>query len=164
MGPAHARACMALTSDKADSVPQFNGVQDNFLFWQARIRALLIEKGAHDALSRSKAHVISQAHLEEANKACSVILRGLGDVPMAAVIRYVDDPKKMWDVLAERFAGTSTFNKASVQTALAKLRYTGEPMEKYVAQYENLAAKLDAMQAAMDESLLITSILPVVFE
>jgi len=142
------------TADKVHSVPLFSGMKDNFLFWQTRIKALLMERGAHAALVR-QVH-ITQDEKEEANMACSVILRGLGDVPMAAVIRHADNPAAMWTALSERFAGTSTFNKASVQTALAGLRYGGKAMEQYVAEYEHLNAKLESMGSPMDESMLIT--------
>lgn len=84
---------------------------------------------------------------------------GLGDAPLASVIKYDDDPKKMWDAQAEWYAGVSTFKKASAQTELDKLRYGVQSMEKYVAEYEQLAAKLDAMNASMDESLLTTILL-----
>ena len=152
MGPGDATT-MAL-ADKVESVPQFRGLQDNFLFWQARIKALLMEKGALNAIKTDA--VSTDAERDAAAKACSIILRGLGDVPMAVVIKYIDSPKSMWEALAERYAGISTFNKASMQTALAKLRYTGCSMEEYVAKFEHLAAKLNAMGAPMDESMLIT--------
>lgn len=44
----------------------------------------------------------AQKELEAEDVACSVILRGLGQVPFASVMLYDEDPKKMWSVLHER--------------------------------------------------------------
>ena len=76
-------------------MPQFNGVQDNFKFWQARVRAFLMEKAAHGEFDPTKEKNSTEDKMAAAAKACSQILCGLGDVPLAAVINDVDDRKKM---------------------------------------------------------------------
>ncbi len=58
--------------------------------------------------------------------------------------------------LFERYASDTTFNKATVQTSLARLKYSGQKMDEYVAEFEGLSAKLEAMGASMDEGMLIT--------
>jgi len=153
-GPGDATTTRTMADNDKYSIPRFEGPRDNFLFWQARIEAYLEEKNAKAALTRLA--MLTDEDKTEGSVACSVILRGLGDIPLAAVIKHRSDAKKMWDALIERYAGTNTFNKANVQTAIAKLRYTGQRMDQFVAEYEHLAAKLDAMDASMDESMLIT--------
>lgn len=108
---------MALTSEKTEAVLLFTGVKHNFQFWQARVRALLMQKDVHGALTRTKDQTETAEEKTAANKACSVILRRYGDVPLAAVIKHADDPKAIWNALAARFVGVSTFNKESVEEA-----------------------------------------------
>lgn len=84
-----------------------------------------------------------------------MIVRGLSDVPMAAVTQLDGDPKKVCYTLSERFEGTSTLNKASIHTAIAKMWYTGQVMEQCVATDDKLVVKSNAMSAPIDESLFI---------
>ena len=58
MGPVSARAFVATTSDKVESIPFFKGVQDNFKFRQALIRSLLMEKEADSALEFYKEQTV----------------------------------------------------------------------------------------------------------
>lgn len=101
MGPG--LAYLAMTSEESYSVPQFTGVQDNLQLWKARVRALVMEKGAHEALKLKKEETQTEYQKKAAHKACSVILHGLGDVPLAAVVMHVDDRKEMWDALSNRY-------------------------------------------------------------
>ncbi len=74
-------------------------------------------------------------------------------VPFAVVMRDKKHPKKAWDALFERYASDTTFNKATVQTSLARLKYSGQKMDEYVAEFEGLSAKLESMGASMDEGI-----------
>ncbi len=127
-----------MTEEKV-SIPKFRGPQDNFLFWAARIEAILAEKEALDPvkveLVESGSDADDAAQKKKAAQACSVILRGLGDVPFADIMRHKSSPKKMWDALHERYAADNTFNKASVQTSLARLKCDGQDMDKYIARF-----------------------------
>ncbi len=49
---------------------------------------------------------------EEANDvAYSVKLQGFDKVPCTAIMRYLDNPRKMWAVLHEHYATDSTFRR-----------------------------------------------------
>lgn len=54
MGPEAVKAYMVLSTEKSESAPQFKGAQDKFQFWRARIRALLMEKDAHESITLTK--------------------------------------------------------------------------------------------------------------
>lgn len=139
-------------------IPKFRGLQDNFLFWAARIEAIMEEKECVRALSFA-ALPTSDEDRKMAAKACSIILRGLSDVPFSVVRRHLKDPTAMWTALHERYASDSTFTKASVQTKLARMRYDEEAMDLYVHEFEMMAAQLESMNAALDEGMLVTMFL-----
>ncbi len=81
---------------------------------------------------------------------------GLGSKPLAAVMEHKKHPKKIWDGLFERYASVDTFSRANVQKILTRMRYSDQKMDEYISEFESLATKLDAMNASMDEGLLIT--------
>lgn len=83
---------------------QYTSAQNNVQFCQARVRALLIEKDAQ-CIEPSKEETVTGGQKTADVKLCSVILRGLGIFPLADVIKFVDDPKGMWNALSERSAG-----------------------------------------------------------
>lgn len=114
-----------------------------------------MKKEAHYALALNKAQKINETQKTNGDKACSVILQGIGDVPPATTIKHIEDPQELWNALSERYAGILTFNETIIQTSLSKPRYSGQDMEMYISEYEQLAAKLDAMNFKMYESLLI---------
>lgn len=137
-------------------LPIFNGSCDNFLFWTGRIEAALLEKVCRNILSESVAPS-SNEDKAQAAKASSVILRGLGDVPLVEVIRHKSNPTKMWSAVKERYASETTFNKATVQMEIANLEYDGhQSIEDFVAQFEHHAARLEAMGSGIEESMMVT--------
>lgn len=87
-----------------------------------------MKNDAVDSLNPMKGDMNITDEKNTAEKACSVIPRGVGDVPLETVIKYADERKKMWDALVERYADVFTFNNASVHTTLSKLRYRSQSM------------------------------------
>lgn len=89
--------------DQKVLIPRLGGTQDNFLHWSAQIRAILKAKGvwhvvrADDAVSLSSWHQVQVS--EEGSDVASdpeygrdiewsIILQGLGEVPLACVMLY----------------------------------------------------------------------------
>lgn len=95
-------------------------------------------------------------HKDAAANSCSVILRGMGDVQLPAVINFVDYHNGMWDTLNARYAALSTFNNTSIQKALSDIRYGWQSMEASISEYEQLAAQLDTIKAPLYDYFLIT--------
>lgn len=94
-------------------VPYYSGPRDNFLFWATRIMAILDEKEIDTTIEWEKDYVPSTGEeKKKSKKACSIILRELGDIPMAVVINNSELPQKMWVALHKRFASNSTLQKA----------------------------------------------------
>lgn len=60
---------------------------------------------------------------------CSVILRGIGDVPMAVVVKDMEDTENIWKYLKDRNVGKNNFNKANVLTEMVNLEYKVQSME-----------------------------------
>jgi len=170
-------------------LPFFKGPQDNFLYWSARIKALLKSKkvwsvvrdptapassssevqdnsnevqdnttttatATPDASAAAAATLLAEQ--EKKDVACSIILRSLGPVPFAAVMRYQEEPRTMWTLLQARYASDTTFSKASIHTELARMKYQGQTMDVYISKWEQLSAQLDVMKSSLDEGLLIT--------
>jgi len=160
-------------------LPFFKGPSDNFLYWSAQIKSTLKAKRVWSVVRDPDAPVSSvtnqdsntaqveaasslvvyQDEDEKRDTACAIILRSLGPVPFACIMRHQENPRMMWNVLHSRYASGTTFSKASVQTELARTKYTGQSMDVYVAKWEQLASKLDLMNASLDEGLLITMFL-----
>ncbi len=69
-------------------------------------------------------------------------------MPFAVVVQFQHDPQKMCAVLHNRYATVSTFS-------LARLKYAGEGMNKYLSKLEKCSAQLAAMGSPLEESLLI---------
>jgi len=87
---------------------------------------ILAEKELEDTLELESCEISKDAKTRrKVMKACSVICRGLGDVPMAAIMEYSECPKLMWDALNKRYASRTVFNKAKVLTELLKTEYKG---------------------------------------
>ena len=100
-----------ITEDK-NSIPRYTGPKDNFLFWAARVKAILAEKEIDETIEWPEEKVPStDEEVKKGKKACSIVLRGLGDIPTAVVIRNTKSAQKTWSALHKRFASKSTFHK-----------------------------------------------------
>ena len=109
--------------DNKQTIPRFGGQQDNLLFWATRVKAILAEEEALDKLDWEKGFVLeSVADTKKPIKACSVILRGLGDSPLEVVVKHSESPRMMLDILHERYASKSIFHKAQVLSQIAQKR------------------------------------------
>lgn len=115
---------MATTSEKC-TVPLFREVQDDFEFWQVRVKAFLMEEDENIAITRKQEESTTDHQKAAEAKAWSVILLGLRDVPLAAMNTFLYDPKEIWDAFNARYNRDSRVNKINIQTTLAKLRYRG---------------------------------------
>ncbi len=93
---------------------------------------------------------------KKAAQACSVLVRGSPDKPLAAVLKSKKDREecRMGCIL-----GMRRFTHSARQTQLTNLAYVGQSMDEDVAEFEPLSAKLDTANKSMDEGLLITLIL-----
>ena len=118
---------------------------------------LLADHDVADALEWEPEQVPDRvaAHRKVA-KACSLIVRGLGDVPLSAVIRYSDSAALMWDALNKRYASETTFSKAQVFAQIMRKQYNGQKMDAYVSEWEMLTAKLASIGEGIDETMLVT--------
>jgi len=160
-------------------LPFFKGPQDNFLYWSAQIKSTLKAKrvwsvvraadapvssvtqtnGNNEEQVTESSVVVYQDDDEKRDVACSIILRSLGPVPFASIMKHQENPRMMWSLLHSRYASSTTFSKASVQTKLARTKYAGQAMDVYVPKWEQLSSQLDVMNASIDEGLLITMFL-----
>lgn len=89
-------------------------------------------------------------------KACSLISRGLGDVPMASVLKFSECAKHMWEGLVRRYGSSIVFNKARVLSDIMRKRYRNQKMDIYIAEWEMLATKLKSIDEALEDTTLVT--------
>ena len=102
-------------SEAKEKVPVFYGAQDNFLLWRKRILLILADNDAGEALNWDDHDEAKTAKAQrKVVKACSIICRGLGDIPLAAVLKYSDSAKLMWEALNKSYNSCSVFNKSQV--------------------------------------------------
>lgn len=57
--------------------------------------------------------------------------------------------------LQERYSAMTTFSKATVHSALAWLKYTGQPMNEYVAHWELCSVQLALMDVPVNKRFLM---------
>lgn len=154
MGAGGATTARMISDNEKSSIPRFDGPRDNFLFYLERIEAYLEEENVKGAFTRVA--MCTDQEKSEGSIACSVVLRRQGNIPLAADIKHRSNAKNMWDALRERYAGTNTFSKANIQASIAMVKYTRQRIDEFLVEYEHMAAKLDAMNARMNEGMLIT--------
>lgn len=142
-------------ADDRQTVPKFRGPPDNFKFWATRIRALLAEKDLDEVLEWEE-DPDNEIDVRKVKKTCSIILRGLGDVPMAVIMNDTNSPNVQWESLHERYDSISDFQRAQVLTSITRKKYEEEPMDKYLAEWELADAHLKSMGAGLDEYTLVT--------
>lgn len=53
------------------------------------------------------------------------------------------------------YANSNSFNKAAIQARIMNLQYAGEKMYDYVARFQSLSTKLEAMNSSLDEGFLV---------
>lgn len=94
-GQARERACIASTAEKTKNIPQLKRLGYNFQARQARVRDLLTEEKEDGGFFLRKAETCTDEKKVATAKAFNVILLGLGDVSLVAVIRNVAERKKM---------------------------------------------------------------------
>lgn len=126
------------------------------MFWLAQVRTILEAKRVQRVLHGDDA-TSSTSHGGEMDKtetrarvmtgdeltrgvACSVILHGLGEIPFACVMPHQEDPRKMWELLLQRYSARSTISKSTAYSSLAQTGYTGQVMQEYIAQRELMSA------------------------
>ena len=118
---------------------------------------LLADHDVADALEWEPEQVPDRAASHrKVTKACSLIVRGLGDVPLSAVIRYSDSAALMWDALNKRYASETVFSKAQLLSQIMRKQYSGQKMDAYVSEWEMLTAKLASIGEGIDETMLVT--------
>lgn len=86
----------------------------------------------------------------------SVTLMVLGIVDFLLMKSYHGDPRKVWSSLHERYSARTTFNKASVHSTMAWLRYTGQYIQKFVANWELCYTQLASINSLIYTGLSMT--------
>lgn len=94
---------------------------------------MLDEAETSGVLDEDQAAVSDPEHSKDV--ACAVIIQGLGEVSFARVMQYQEDPRKMFSFLHNRCCAATTFSWVTVHSTLARMRYTGLKMHRYIARW-----------------------------
>lgn len=75
---------------------------------------------------------------------------------------FVGDPlsersRQDCNSLQEWYSARTTFIKATADSKLAQLKYTGQPMHEYMKEWELCSAQLASMDVLIDEGLLMAT-------
>eukprot|EP00171_Calliarthron_tuberculosum_P014003 IDg14003t1 len=86
--------------------------------------------------------------------AFSVLVRGLGDKPLSAVLKLKKNRSLIWSTLQDRNADVYGFKKETVQSQITRLRYRDQHLDDYIGEFEKLTSKLGAMDASSMSRML----------
>lgn len=109
-------------------IPKLSALAEWLLFWETRIKSLKAEKHIEEEIYREEEEVLeTKDENKKMREVCSIILRGLRDIPLSAVIRYSCSLKAMWDVFHEQYASTFGSDKGQKVVVISRKRYEGLP-------------------------------------
>lgn len=61
---------------------------------------------------------------------CFIYFYKIGEPPLVCQSPYQDDQKEIYSFLYEIYCATTTFRRAPVNSTVAQLRHTGQPMSE----------------------------------
>lgn len=64
---------------------------------------------------------------------------------------FQGDPPKLWELLHQRYSTDATFSKATIHSALARIRYSGKSMQDCIKTWELMNAHSASMCAPIDK-------------
>eukprot|EP00171_Calliarthron_tuberculosum_P002471 IDg2471t1 len=149
-------------------LPCFNaGRRDDYGLWRLRLRAACRAKGVwrlvdpsistksppNNELTDSTELTVGDS-IEKLEKACALIISALGNTHLRVIQDVDDDPRRMLQLLDERYASSRAASRIAVQTQVYRKVYGGGDMAKFIDEFSSLFSKLDRMgeDAAIPES------------
>jgi gag-polypeptide of LTR copia-type len=135
---------------------------DSYTVWRTR---LLIALRARRLLSvvanvEDEDDNEDEAPSLESRQACAtqIITAALGPVPFMAVQSLINDPAAILRRLDEKYQGNDTTSVMATVSEVATKRYTsGKSMGMYVAEFESLSMRMEAVGHPVSEALLVAN-------
>lgn len=70
----------------------------------------------------------------EKNVACSLISNGPKKIPFLRMVTRRYDLRRMSELLHQHYRACSTFSEATLHSSLARIRYTAQALQCYIAK------------------------------
>ena len=136
---------------------------EDFFLWTTRTEAALESKKvwsvvATDVIGDGSV-AVDESTAESIATARAMIIQGLGDKPLRMCMAQKGNPCMMWRRLKERYALSNVTTKVQLQTKLARMTYSNQPMGDYIDGFEEVFNRLEGMQSAVAEDLQVAMLL-----
>lgn len=92
-------------------------------------------------------------------KARAIIIQGLGDKPLRAILTDRENPHLIWNRLNERYAISNIATRVQLQAKLTRMRCSGQVMSDYVASFEEVFNHLSGMNSPIEAGLQVAMFL-----
>lgn len=136
---------------------------EDFFLWTTRTEAALETKKVlfvvtTDVIGNGTV-ALEESAAEAVATARAMVIQGLGDKPLRMCMAQKGNPFMMWRRLHDRYAISNVTTKVQLQTKLARMTYSNQPMGDYLDGFEEVFNRLEGMESTVAEDLQVAMLL-----